>query len=287
MNKQLAAATASVLFLGYSAAAVAGLTYTQTTTSDGTRVSVQKVSIDGNNAKMENVEVAFDNPFMPRGSYVLMRGGPSDMYLVNPAQRSYARFDTEMFTQMAASMQGMVGQIQFKNVSVEKLVDEPGETIAGYPTRHYRYKASWTMQPGQMPMSVETTLEQDVWTTTAFVVPSITGESVAGLPAQVAEQAQIDMEGFPLRQISTQSTKTSMGGVGGGMLSRMMNRAGGNAPVKTTIEVSDISEVDVPADTFELPAGYSETSLLQSGPAMPNLNNVGERPPVPNLNDLR
>jgi hypothetical protein len=77
-----------------------------------------------------------------------------------------------------------------------------------------------------------------------------------------------------------------MGGLGGGLASRMMNRGGGGA-VTTTIEVSDIEETDVSADAFELPAGYSETSLLQTGPAIPSLNEVDEPPAVPRLNGLR
>jgi hypothetical protein len=136
-----------------------------------------------------------------------------------------------------------------------------------------------------MPMSTQTTVEEEVWTTTAIEAPSM---NAAGgeLPAEVAALAERNVAGVPLRQVSVQSTKTEMGGFGGGLASRMMNRAGGGA-VTTTIEVSDIEETDVPANAFELPAGYSETSVLQTGPAIPNLNEVDELPAVPSLNGLR
>jgi Tfp pilus assembly protein PilV len=286
MNKKITIAAAATLLLGYSAASTAGIKFTQTTTTDGKRVSVTRVSADGDKAKMEMVESP-DNPFMPAGSYMLVQGS-GDMYLVNPTARTYARFDTAMFADVAAAASGMASQFEIKDAKVEKLLDEPGESIEGYPTRHYRFQASWTMAMRGMPMSTTMNVEEEIWATTAIEVPSMNAGPGIALPAEVTALTERDFEGVPLRQISVQSTKTQMGGLGGGLVSRMANRAAGGA-VTTTIEVSDIEETAVPADTFELPAGYSETSLMQSGPAIPNLNQLGGAAPpaVPNLNDLR
>ena len=87
-NKKLLAAA---VLLGFSPASFAGVTFTQVTTVDGKKTSVSKVSADGANAKMEIVEAA-DNPFMPPGSYMLFVDG--EMLVVNPAARTYARFDS-------------------------------------------------------------------------------------------------------------------------------------------------------------------------------------------------
>ena len=117
---------AAAVLLGFSStAAFAGVTFTQVTTVDGKRTSVTKVSADGGNAKMEMVESP-DNPFMPPGSYMLVSDG--EMLLVNPAARTYARFDTSMFEGIAA----MAGQMEITDVEFEKVVDEPGESIEGY-----------------------------------------------------------------------------------------------------------------------------------------------------------
>jgi hypothetical protein len=62
--------------------------------------------------------------------------------------------------------------------------------------------------------------------------------------------------------------------------------AGPNNETTTTIEVTEIAEVDVPASTFAVPDGYRETSLFQTGPALPGLNDVQEAPAVPSLNNL-
>ena len=96
---------AAAVLLGFSSASFAGVTFTQVTTVDGKRTTVTKVSTEGGNAKMEMVESP-DNPFMPAGSYMLFTDG--EMLLVNPAARTYARFDSSMLEGMSE----MTGQIR-------------------------------------------------------------------------------------------------------------------------------------------------------------------------------
>jgi hypothetical protein len=298
---------AAAVLLGYSSAALAGVTFTQITTVDGERTTVTKVFADGGNAKLEMVESP-GNPFMPPGSYMLLADG--EMLLVNPAARTFARFDASMLQGVA----GMMGPMQFTDVSFEKVIDEAGESIEGYPTRHYRFKSSWSMSMQGMPMKTESSTVEDLWTTTAFAVPAMPANpSGGGMPPQVAaladNQGLRNVEGMPLKHVTVQSTKTSMGALGGvgGLGARFGARAlgglagGGGGPgggdSTTTIEAVDIDEVDVPAATFELPDGYQETSLMQSGPAIPSLNdlpaaqglpspNRPAAPAVPSLNDL-
>ncbi len=287
---------AAAVLLGFSSVSFAGVTFTQITTVDGKKTSVTKVSADGGNAKMEIVESP-DNPFMPPGSYMLV--ADSEMLLVNPAARTYARFDASMFEGMA----GMAGQMEVTDVEFEKVVDEPGEAIEGYATRHYQFKSSWKMSIQGMPMKTESSTVEDLWTTTAIELPAMPPSPSGGMPSQVTElvenQGLRQVEGVPLRQVSVQSSKTSMGampGLGGlgGLGARLGGRmpggaggaAGGGGDTTTTVEVTDIEEVDVSAATFAIPDGYQETQLFQTGPAIPNLNGVDEPPGIPNLNNL-
>lgn len=289
-------ALAAAVFLGFSSAAVAGVTFTQVTTIDGNRTSVTKISADGGKAKMEVVESP-DNPFMPPGSYLLATDG--DMLLVNPAARTYARFDTSMLEGIGE----MAGQFEFTDVVFEKVVDEPGESIGGFATRHYQFKSSWTMSMQGMPVKTESSTVEDLWTTTDIELPAMpAGPAGGGMPSQVAaiveNQALRQVEGVPLKHVTVQSTKSSMGGALGGLGGlgarlggRMLGGGGagglgGGGDSTTTIETIDIEEVDVPAATFELPDGYQETQLFQTGPAIPSLNGVQEAPAVPSLNDL-
>jgi hypothetical protein len=304
---------AAAVLLGFSSASFAGVTFTQVTTVDGKRTAVTKVSADGGSAKMEIVE-APDNPFMPPGSYMLVTDG--DMLLVNPAARTYARFDTSMLEGVAE----IAGQFEFTDVEFEKVVDEPGESIGGYPTRHYQFRSSWTMSIQGMPVKTEQSTVEDLWTTTAIELPAVSfNPAGGGMPSQVAalveNQGLRQVEGVPLKHVTVQSTKSSMGALGGvaGLGARMGARMlggggrrggrggdaaaadaepadaggfGGGGETTTTIEAVDIEEVDVPAATFELPDDYQETQLFQTGPAIPSLNDVQEAPAVPSLNDL-
>jgi hypothetical protein len=65
-----------------------------------------------------------------------------------------------------------------------------------------------------------------------------------------------------------------------------MGGGAGNGDTTTTMEVTDVAEADIPAATFLIPDGYKETQMFQTGPAVPDLNNVNESPAVPNLNDF-
>jgi hypothetical protein len=293
---------AAAVLISCSSASLADVTFTQVTTIDGRRMSVTKVSSDGESSKMEMLEQP-DNPFMPPGSYMLVNDG--DMLLVNPAARTYARFDTSMLEGIGA----MAGQMEITDVTFEKTIDEAGETIAGYPTRHYQFKSSWKMGMQGMPIKTETSTVEDIWATTAIDLPAMPEmSSMGGMPSQVTaiaeNQGLRQVEGVPLKHVTVQSTKTDMGGLGalGGLGARlggrMLGGSGGGSPgaggneTTTTLETIDIDEGEVAASTFELPDGYSETQLFQSGPAIPSLNGVqeapapGGAPAVPRLNDL-
>ncbi len=285
----------AAVLLGFSAtAAFADVTFTQVTTVDGKRTAVTKISTEGGNAKMEMVESP-DNPFMPPGSYMLFTDG--EMLLVNPAARTYARFDSSMMEGMSE----MAGQFEFTDVEFEKIVDEPGDTIGGLATRHYQFKSSWTMAMKGMPVKTQQSTVEDLWTTTAIELRDMPASPMGGgMPSQVQalveNQGLRQVEGFPLKHVTVQSTKTDMGGLGalGGLGGRVLGGGGrrsggglgGGGESTTTIEAEDIEDVDVSASTFALPDGSSETQLFQSGPAIPSLNGVQEAPAVPSLNDL-
>jgi hypothetical protein len=308
MNPGIVVAATGAL-LAHSAA-FAGMTFTQVTSIDGSRASLTKTTVDAGSVKLETLESSTPNPFMPVGSYLLMTNG--ETVLVNPAARTFARFDTALPEGMA----GMLGRMDIGDVKFDKVLDEDGGSLEGYPTRHYRFESSWTMGVQGMPMKTEMGFVEDIWATTAIELPAMPENNENEMPEQVRAVADAqglrEIEGMPLKRVTVQSTKVNMGALGGmaGLGARMAGGmlggggrgrrggsgddagvggvgAGGNSETTTTVEVTDIATVDVPASTFEIPEGFSETSLLQTGPALPSLNDVQEAPPaVPKLNDL-
>lgn len=266
----IAAGTAAGLLLGHCTAALAGTSFTQVTTINGQRAALTKVVTDGGNAKAEFVETAADNPFMPVGSYMLVEGG--DLYLVNPSARTFSRFDTSMLEGMTQ----MMGRMEISDVAFEKVLDEAGETLLGYPTRHYQFKSSWSMSMQGMPVKTEISVVEDLWTTTAIemlAVPTAVSGMMGSMPEQV--QAIVDaqgtrnVEGFPLKQVSVQSMKMNMGGLGalGGAIPGGMP---GGGDTTTTLEVTELAQVDVAAAAFAIPDGYQETALFPNAPVLPN-----------------
>jgi hypothetical protein len=300
-------AVAAGTLLAHSATAFAGVTFTQVTSINGARSTVTKVTADGGKAKMETIESAADNPFMPAGSYLLM--GDGETLLINPAARTFARFEMALPEGTA----GLAAQMEIGDVKFEKVLEEDGGRIQGYPTRHYRFESSWTMGMQGMPVKTEMGVVEDIWATTEIELtvapPNIGGEMPEQVKAVASAQGLQQIQGVPLKHVSVQSTKINMGGgplagmgglgarMAGGMLGGGRRGRGGgddagagapgpNGETTTTMEVTEIAEVDVPAGTFAIPDGYRETSLFQTGPALPSLNDVQEAPAVPSLNNL-
>jgi hypothetical protein len=300
MHKKITIAATAALMLFGSSTSFGGLTFTAVTSTDGKTSSTAQVWSDGTKTK-SLVTTTVENPIMPAGSYILVND--QGMYLVNPEASTYARFDVSMLEGMTQALNesGIGSTFEFKDIAIEKTLDEAGESIEGYATRHYQFKSTWKMVVAGSPMTTQVDSVEDIWTTTEIALPAQARASFdqSALPPSVQELADaqgiMNVEGFPLRTVTVQTTKMDMGmrGFGAGLAQRMANRAmgGGGGNSTTTVEVKDIEEADIPAETFELPAGYTETQLFQTGPDIPDLNNVPagqapQTPAVPNLDEV-
>ena len=157
-----------------------------------------------------------------------------------------------MMAGMGGMVQGMRGtmKINFESPKIEKLLDEDGGTVAGLPTRHYRYRTSYTVKvnmPGARPIS--TVVEEDIWATQQLADPALkvwlkqepptTGDS------QVDEMIRAEMakaEGFPLKRVTVTRTVDALG--------EHTNRS--------EMDVLELKRVQVPAKEFLIPRGYVE-----------------------------
>ena len=279
-----------VLFL-LAAPAFAGWSMTQVTTSSGPGEGldlVQKIWMDGTAAKVEFM--SSDNPMMEPGSYLLIQEGGKNVFMVNPKQKTYARFDIMALGEgMTGAMSGMGMEMKIVDPKMEKLLEEPGGLMLGLPTTHYRFHTSYTMNmsmPMGMKMQVPTDAVEDVWVTSALGVGGA-GEAMAamaksgggGAPQelmQLTQRVRGTMVGLPLKQVTV--TKTSTSSKGGGAMRMLMRHGGGGGGGETssttTMVVKDLVEVTLPASTFKIPAGYVESEILQRGPAMPDMNDT-------------
>jgi hypothetical protein len=288
------------------------------TKGEGTQTQVMESTFDGPNARIAYVEGG--DPMMGEGGYMLLRG--NSMYMVNPSTRTYIRMDqaelkamTDQAKQAQKKNEEAMGAAggggkTLKDFQFEPLADEAGPTMLGFPTRHYKYRLKYKISesiPGQMAgMTMDETVDrtEEFWSTTEQVIKGATGRGpmagMAGedvdveLPPEVLEaEKTMSSKGFRLKS-STESKETA--GMGGAMskMARiasmgMMSRTEDTTEVRTTTEVLEVRQASVPKETFEVPPGYTESSMMGPGRGMPNLNEMpGEQGEsgMPDLNKV-
>jgi hypothetical protein len=153
---------------------------------------------------------------------------------------------------------GPLLKLQFSDPKVEKLLDEDGGTLLGLPTRHVRYRTSYTMTVKVFGMgsSSDVVTEQDVWLTQKLQDVAL-GLWLRADPPRTGNE-QLDkliasgrgkVQGFPLKSVIA-STSTD-------------KKKGTQTVTHTTMEVTQLdASAAVPPSSFEIPAGYTETQML-------------------------
>ncbi|HEY4563031.1 MAG TPA: DUF4412 domain-containing protein [Thermoanaerobaculia bacterium] len=245
----------------------AGIHYKSATKtwSEGDRAHARNSDIQaegwvaGEKAKVAFVE-SNGNPVAQQGTYMVTKDGGKTLYLVNPQDKTYAQWDLQgMLGVVGAVMNGMgpLLKIQFSDPKTEKLAEDDGGLVAGVPTRHYKYRTSYTMTVKVLGMgnTANVVSEQDIWAATKATdvglgvwlraEPTRTGnKEFDKLLASSAAQFQ----GFPLKVV-TVNTSTQQKG----------NK---QTVTHSTMEVTQFDAgASVPASAFEIPAGYKETQV--------------------------
>jgi hypothetical protein len=256
-----------------AAPAWAGLEFTIVTKTEGGGHDegignmVMNAQAGGEQARMDFVETK--NPMFTSGSYMLVNA-KGEMTFVNPEKKTYSKLD------LAAMMEGLGGamdamakagfKMEIQDPKIEKLLEEPGGEILGYPTTHYRWHTTYTTVMHIPVMGARKSSGdsiEDVWTTTAIELPhqttrmfqSMGQNQMSGEIKKMADAAKAKMTGFRLKSVV----------VSGGQ---------GGKKVTTTTEVTKLRKAEINPSVFVIPADYTETELMQPqrGPAMPNLN---------------
>lgn len=234
----------------------AGITYTAVMKSDMGDAEPQTGTIrgwaSGHNGKVEFTGGA--NPMMPSGSYLITRDGARTLFLVDPAHKTYSKFDVQsMLDATGGMMQSMKTTLKmsFESPRIEKLLDENGGLIAGLPTRHYKYRTTYAMNMQYMGSTRRTTtiLEEDIWATIKTLDPAM-GLWLKKEPAKTGDD-QLDsliasemnkVPGFPLKRVSV----------------TIMESDGTRQTFRNDMEVTRLTVKPVPASVFQIPATFKE-----------------------------
>jgi len=215
--------------------------------------------VSGDKARVEFKESG--NPMAKSGTYIITKDGGKTLYLVNPEDKTYAQWDLNAMLGALGGIMNGIGPIlkfEFSDPKVEKVSEGDGGTLLGLPTRHYKFRTSYTMKMKVFGMgrSSETVTDQEVWATTKLTDPGLrvwlrhdpprTGnEQFDKLIAAQSENQRLS--GFPLKTVTTTtSTQKDKQNV-----------------THVTMEVTSLESKSIPNSEFEIPSGYKETQMLQ------------------------
>ena len=248
-----------VSVLGFVGSAWAGWEFTSVTKAESKQRGADQMNstvhafLNGDKSRVEFTEGK--NPGMEKGGYLITEDGGKTCYMVHPKDKTYMKWDMEQMANVAGQATKMM-QMKVTDPKVEKLLEEKGEKIAGFPTTHYRYRISYAMEMSifGMKSSQANVQDHDVWSTSdvgdlgiAFWVKK-GGVKMGDESLDKLMKAQMDqVKGFPLKQVTVMSSKDGKGN---------------ENVTKTTMEVTEIKKASPAEDLFKIPAGYKETSMF-------------------------
>lgn len=241
--------------------ASAGLNYeavTRSVTDEDTtsQTFVVEAWVDGEKARIEFRE-AKGAP-VPSGGYLVTTDGGKTMFMVDPEDREFMRWDLGAMIQGLGAMMEATGgmvSLEFSDAKFEPRGTEPGPEVLGYPTTEHRYHRSYRMEMKIIGMrrAYDVSSEEQVWTTTALDAPGLfawlrktppkTGDE--GFDRMI-ETNMTEIEGVPLKTVSQ---------------SVMTDSKGRSQRTVSTMEVTRIEEVATSDEMFEVPAGYREVEM--------------------------
>ncbi|MGB9106958.1 MAG: DUF4412 domain-containing protein [Terriglobales bacterium] len=248
MRKALIICSFVILSAAYC---LAGVEFVAQTRSDGGGDVTVHAYVSGARAKVVFVESQASDYAI--GDYMLSPDEGKTLYLISPATKTYTKYDVPaMMAGMGGMVQGMRGmmKVNFESPQIEKLLEEDGGLLAGLPTRHFRYRTSYTVSMHITgAKKVSTVLEEDIWTTDKLVDPALkvwlkqepptTGDEQVDKMIR-AEMAKV--EGFPLKRVTVTRT----------------GDANGEHSSRSEMNVLEVKQVRVPLSVFAMPRGYKE-----------------------------
>ena len=236
----------------------AGVYYTAKTTAEGGRgAAMQDITVQawvaGGNAKVEFEQSG--NPMMGKGMYMVTKDGGQTLYMVNPEEKTYYKWDMDSLMGMAGGMMKMM-KLTYTDAKVEKISEEPDGLVAGVPTVHYKFRTSYTMSMSMMMMHKTTRVVklEDIWAAPKLVEAGL-GIWLRKTPPKTNNE-QLDallkaemgkVVGFPLKTVTVETST---------------DEKGKSETTTTTMEVTELRTQVVPDSTFAIPAGYKETSMM-------------------------
>ncbi len=264
--RTIAAFLTSTLLLAGSLAspgAQAGYYYEATSIAQSNDAGKQTTKVsawsEGESTRIEFTEGDQMGVFGP-GSYLISTNAGETLYVVNPAKKTYSAFDPGQLLSAADEMlKGMGGMLEMNitDTHFEQVAKQPGESLLGYATQRTEFASGYTINISVMGQTMKKVVssKQTLWFAPAIDASAMNAwlrpdKLMKGMFKGVGDLVEKHMnaiDGAPLKSV-VESTAT------GGM--------GGDSKTVITTEVTTLRKESVEAAKFQIPADYSETSLI-------------------------
>jgi hypothetical protein len=261
-----AAAFAALARLAAAPPAVAGIHYTALTRTsisgaEDTPPHTGQVEVDGwAVGPLARIDIrASENPAARAGTYLLSRDAGRRIVLVDPQARTYAPWDLDAMLELVGGVlhgMGPLLKMRFSDLKVERLPEEDGGSVAGLPTRRYRFRISYATEVNVLGMTTSgsTLIEQDLWITDKLRDAGL-GVWLRSEPPRTGSD-RLDSEivarigplaGYPLRVVTVSTTQ---------------QHNAQPAVTRTTMEVTRLEPASPPEARLALPPDFQLQRLL-------------------------
>ncbi len=213
------------------------------------------MATDAEKARIEFTEG--HGPVPGAGGYLITKDSGKTFYMVSPKDKTYMKWDMEAMMGMAGSMGGMM-KMQISDPKIEKLLDEAGEPILGYPTRHYKFHTAYRMSMTVMGFKNEMTIDkaEEAWTTTKLDISAL-GAWFSKMPKtqneefdKLVQAEKGKMSGLPLKMLSVQTTTDGQGKT---------------TVTHTSMTISEVKKIGAGDVVVDIPEDYKEMNMFQPG----------------------
>ncbi len=238
---------------------MAGIRFTAETRIEGELQTRVNALVSGTHAKVTFLNAV---PNMAgEGDYMVSPDAGKTLYLVSPTAQTYTRYDVRIMLSgmgmMVHDMRGLM-KVSFESPKIEKLAEEDGGTVAGLPTRHYRYRTSYTMSmDAPNAHKITTTIEEEIWTSTQLNDPALAVWLKKDQPTtgddELDSMIRAEMEkvqGFPLKRLTTTHT---------------VDAKGVPRTTRSEMRVTELKQVEIPDLEFAIPGEYQEVRPVRPG----------------------
>lgn len=194
-------------------------------------------TIDGDRGRVEFLESR--NGATPKGSVILTVDGGKTARLFDPAAQ-VCRPWVSLGWASRSNPAGPGGSARYENLKVKKTLEEGGPTMAGRPTRHYRFTIAYDLWPGGKRSHTE--YVEDLWADAGLSDPGFAiwltvGASRTGIEEldRKLSDAMAPVRGALLRRVS---------------VARYKFEGRPEQTITTSLEVEQLAQEQVPASTF-------------------------------------